>query len=93
MVYKCLECQPGVRSYSKAIEWDGVNSGATFAVECLSLLIGTTVYVIVSGMPPSTGMCTACSADVIELHPADNSLASDEKMTGEVIHTLHIYTI
>ena len=38
---------------AKLLNLTGVNSGATFAVECLSLLICTTVYV--RGMPPSTG--------------------------------------
>ena len=38
-------------------------------------------------------MCSACSADVIQLHPADNTLASDEPTLPAIESTRLSFTL
>ena len=91
MVYKCLECQRGVRSNSKAIEcdkckeWCHIHCGVPITLDRYNS--------VCQGDATFDWMCPACSADVIELHPADNSLASDEPTLPAVESTRLSFTL
>ena len=66
MVYKCLECQRGVRSNSKAIECDKCKQWCH--IRCGVPITLDRYNSVCQGDATFDWMCPACSADVIELH-------------------------